>query len=87
MKIEVSKIEIKIGEITINLTPDQLRGLRDTLDNLLPKEIVTIPSIPFIIERHIVTPQVPYVETYNPWWLTTVTCTHDNIGLVSINAC
>ncbi len=50
-KIQVDKIRISIGRKVLELTPDELRELRDVLDATFPTETRYVPSQPIIIER------------------------------------
>lgn len=57
--ISIEKIVIKIGEKTIELTPDEVRTLKFQLDGLIGvKEY--IPYDPYY------PPIIPYVEPYYP---------------------
>ena len=62
-KVEVSKIEIKIGDTKVSITPSQLKELRDVLESLFPKKTQFIPSAPIYIER-----------PYHPWRQWDVIC-------------
>ena len=63
-KVEVSKIVIKIGEKEATLTLEEVKALRDVLDNLLgdKQEIKYIPWIVY-----------PQTNTYPQWSVTTTT--------------
>lgn len=76
-KITVSKIEIKIGDKVLTLTPAELKELKDVLERTFPSESVKfIPSQPIIIDRpwlYPVAPQWPVVpDRPGPIW--EVTC-------------
>ena len=60
--ITVKKICIQIDSKTIELTPDQLRELRDVLDATFPKGI-GVPGYPIIIDR----PVYPYPSPLRYW--------------------
>jgi len=64
-EIEVSKIEVKIGDTIIPLTLEQIRSLKDLLNDLFP-EPITYP-LPY--------PVITYPERHYPWWEPTVTYT------------
>lgn len=50
-QIKVERIEIKIGKKVLSLTPEEMKELRDVLDQTFPKEKVTyIPGQPIIID-------------------------------------
>ncbi len=63
-KISVEKISIKIGRKTLDLTPEEMKELRDILDQTFPKEkTVYLPSQPIIIQR-----DYPWVwKKYDHW--------------------
>lgn len=50
-KIKVETIRITIGRKTLELTPEELKELRDILDETFPKYIVPPTPAPIIIER------------------------------------
>lgn len=43
-KVEVKRIQVTIGERTLDLTVEELRELRDVLDELLPRPTVQIAT-------------------------------------------
>lgn len=63
--IAVSAIEIKIGDTKVRITPEQLKQLRDTLNDLFPKEVKFYPSAPVIIQEKWVEPY--YAPTFPTW--------------------
>lgn len=65
MNPEVTKITIKIGEAEIALKPEEARGLRDVLNELLGGKTIEIRT-DHIMERH---PWNPWA----PWWDVTYT--------------
>lgn len=64
-KVEISKINIKIGDKEIPLTLEEAQELRQILDETFGQKMVVYPSPPIYIER-------PYPR---PWryWDTSVT--------------
>ena len=70
-QIKVERIEIKIGKKVLNLTPEEMKELRDVLDKTLPKgKTVYIPGQPIIIEK----PAYPWHRPYPHWeptWIST----------------
>lgn len=57
-KIAVNKICITIGRKTVELTPAELRELREVLDEMFPKQRV---DVPIVIDRR------PYWEPRRFW--------------------
>jgi hypothetical protein len=60
--VKVDKIQITIGKKTIELSPDELKELRDVLDATFPKETTRwLPSQPITI------PYPVYPQTFRYW--------------------
>ena len=75
-KVEISKIVIKIGEKEATLTLEEVKALRDVLDNLLGNK----NTITYILYS------VPYVNP-NPYWTVTYTSKiADGITYVNCNS-
>lgn len=69
MSVKVEKVEIKIGRKVISLTPDELRELRNALEDLFPAEKVRIVSgAPIIIDRPYRVPDAPWRRPWTPYW-------------------
>lgn len=66
-KIKVSKIRIEIGDVVLDLSPKQMRELRDVLDATFPTETRFLPGQPYVIER----PARPWS---GPYWRTDFSC-------------
>jgi len=65
-KIKVDTIKITIGRKTLELTPEELKELRDVLEATFPSKMtVYMPTAPTIIER----PGFP-----TPWRHWEITC-------------
>ena len=76
MSIEIKKIEIEIGDITLNLSPEQVQELRAKLNNLAG------------IPNYYMYPTYPSFPTYPTYYGicssdTTVTSASDNITWTS----
>jgi hypothetical protein len=77
--IKVSQITIKIGDLTISLTPDQLKELKMVLDQMFPVVLIQhvhhIPYVPFYS---------PVIQP-DPWWTKpTITCESSSHGMVAM---
>ncbi len=57
--ITVSKIDIKIGAKTISLSLDELKELREVLNNLFPESVRFVPTYPVTIP-YFFYPSEPY---------------------------
>lgn len=71
-KIKVERIEIKIGDKSISLTPEEMKELRDIIDQTFPKEVVYVPGRPIIIEKPIYPPPIdpwPWKRWNKPIWI------------------
>jgi hypothetical protein len=66
-KIKVDAIKITIGRKTLELTPDELKELRDILDATFPKATVQPWPAPVIIERPVYR-EWPYRRWHEPFW-------------------
>ena len=51
--IAIDKIRVIIGRKTLELTPPELKELRDILNELFPETVRIVPSTPIVIERPI----------------------------------
>lgn len=72
-KVEISKINIKIGDKEIPLTLEEAQELRQILDDTFGQKMVVYPSTPIYIERP------------RPWryWEPTITWTTTTSGISS----
>lgn len=71
--VSVSKIVIEIGKKKLELTPDELRELREVLDITFPKEkVIHVQGQPIIIEKPVYKepPWWPYKRWMGPYWST-----------------
>ena len=68
-KVEISKIKIKIGKKEVSLSLDELKELKDVLDEILEKEkeLVYVPSYPYNSQPYIYVQPNPYKVT--PMWI------------------
>jgi len=55
-KVKIDRIRITVGEKTIDLTPDELKELREVLDAIFGEKTVYLPGQPIVIERPISPP-------------------------------
>lgn len=70
-KVKVEKVTIKIGENTTELTLDEVRALRATLNDLLGEQ----KAVPYYI------PYPAYPTYYPPYVITCTSCGTDNLTL------
>lgn len=68
--VKVDRIRITVGNKTIDLTPDELKELRDVLDATFGKETVFAPYSPIVIERP-AWPRWPYHHWCQPTYIST----------------
>ena len=48
---KIKHIELVIGDKTIKLSPDELKGLRDVINEMYPPDIHPLTTYPIIVER------------------------------------
>ncbi len=78
-RVEISNIEITIGETAHKLTLAQARALKNVLDELFPEPWPYQPVyVPPIMYREIPSPAVVPLQ---PW---TITCQNNTLGLTLV---
>jgi len=80
MSVELKKIDIKIGDKTVSLTPEQAKELRAVLNETFP-DVQYIPAVPIVIEKHI----YPWEQPRPYWQDWTITCQSDSVATFSLN--
>lgn len=86
-RIKIQNINIKIGDKTLSLSPDDARELKDILNNLLGGEKVVEKEVvkwyPYSYPQWYVTSPNIWKPDYQPSW--TVTCS--SAGTVNLGNC
>lgn len=77
-KVEISKINIKIGDKSIELSLEEAQELRQILDETFGQKTVFYPSAPIIIER-------PYIRPRQWWEGPTVTWTTGDSAVITLS--
>lgn len=65
-QIKVTKIEIRIGNKTLSLSPEEMKELKEILNDTFPNPVQIYPPAPIIIERPVY-PHWPW-RTWDVTW-------------------
>ena len=69
-KIEISKVEIKMGKHTFNLTLDQARSLKKILNDTFPEKETQFVPTPYPVYPTPYPVYPPVYPQYNEWIIT-----------------